>query len=82
MIEPSETDWIQQARQRGWLPTIRALLDVIEPLGPLASQVLWVAQPAAGLFGMRDVVGDIAQALEAPDGVDRLRHQLDDETTR
>lgn len=68
-------------KQRGWTDSVVMLLDAIEPLGPLAAQLLWVTQPAAGLFGAHDTLGEIARALEEPDGVAQFRQQLRDDTT-
>lgn len=73
-------DWIQQAKARGWGDWIGVALDVLEPLGPLGAQLLWTAQPALSLFVNRDMIGALAQTLEEPGGVERLRHQLEDET--
>ena len=53
-------------------------LDVIEPIGPLAAQALWMAQPAASLFGRQREIAQLAQMLEAPDGVESIRRWLDD----
>jgi hypothetical protein len=52
------------------------LLDVVEPLGPLGAQMLWVAQPTLGLLVPRDEVASLARLLEAPGGVGWLREQL------
>ncbi len=76
---PQEHTWIKQARERGLDGALGVALDVLEPLGPLGAQVLWVLQPALGLLGARKAVGDIADALEEPGGIDRLRWLLDGE---
>ncbi len=76
---PPEYSWIKQASARGLDNALGVALDVLEPLGPLGAQVLWVLQPAFGLFGARKAVGDIAAALEEPGGVDKLRRLLDSE---
>ena len=75
-----EGDWIQRIRARGWGDAFSTALDVLEPLGPLGAQLLWVAQPAARLMGgWGDVVGIFAHALEEPGGIERLRQALDDD---
>lgn len=71
-----EKDWIQAVKSRGLTDALGLMLDVLEPLGALSAQVLWVVQPAAGVLAWRQAVGDIAQALEEPGGVERLRQQL------
>ena len=71
-------DWIRQAKARGLAGPLSVLLDVLEPLGPLGAQMLWIAQPASGLLGAADAVQSLAEALESPGGVERLRHRLED----
>ncbi|MCC6803802.1 MAG: hypothetical protein IT319_13035, partial [Anaerolineae bacterium] len=59
-----ESEWIRQIRARGWGDALSTALDVLEPLGPLGAQVLWVAQPAARLVGgWGEMLGALAQAL-------------------
>lgn len=74
--QPSGHDWTRQAHARGLSGALCLALDVLEPLGPLAAQLLWMAQPAAALFGWRQAVGGLAHALEEPGGVERLRQRL------
>jgi hypothetical protein len=74
----AEQDWIQQVKAHGLTVPLRVLLDVLEPLGPVGAQVLYVAQPAASLWGGGQALGHIAAALEQPDGVEQLRQLLDD----
>jgi hypothetical protein len=51
-------------------------LDAFGPLGSLAGQALWVAQPALGLLIDARQVGALAGALERPEGVELLRRSL------
>jgi hypothetical protein len=64
------------------------LLDVIEPLGPLGAQLLWIAQPALGLLlpqnnatqgNMWQDIDGLARLLEHPTGIAWLRLALTDE---
>jgi hypothetical protein len=73
-------DWIDEIRARGLTDALRVALDALEPLGPVGAQLLWVAQPVSGLVGGREIVGKLAEALEEPGGVERLRQLLDDGT--
>ncbi len=74
----TEVDWIRKVQARGWGDVLSAALDILEPLGPLGAQMLWIAQPAAHLIGgWGDGVASLAQALEEPGGVERLRRMLD-----
>jgi hypothetical protein len=74
-----ESNWIAEVKARGLGGALDVLLDVLEPLGPLGAQLLWVAQPVSGLAGASEAIGKIAQALEEPGGVEQIRQQLHDE---
>lgn len=76
--EPTTPEWVQQVRQRGLSNALGVALDVIEPFGPLGAQLLWVAQPLLGMVVSRDVLDSMAQTLEEPDGIERLRQALED----
>ncbi|QPC83486.1 hypothetical protein G4Y79_03635 [Phototrophicus methaneseepsis] len=76
---PSDDDWITGALSRGWAPSLHLLLDVVEPIGPLAAQIAWVLQPAGSIFGAGHIFRDLAQALETSEGIQTLRRRLDDE---
>ncbi len=52
-------------------------LDGLRPLGLLAGQLLWVAQPTLGLLADGDDIGALAEVLERPEGVDALRRELE-----
>lgn len=70
--------WAQQMRARGLTQAAHTALDALAPLGPLGAQLLYVAQPAFGLFGAARTAGSLARALEEPGGVERLHRLLDD----
>lgn len=74
--EPPE--WVAKARARGLGPALGLALDLLEPLGPLGAQLVWIAQPALGLLVGRAALGGLARALEEPGGVERLRAHLED----
>lgn len=71
-------DWIKRAKARGLANPLRVLLDVLEPLGPLGAQMLYIAQPASRVFGASDGVRQLAETLEEPGGIERLRRLLDE----
>jgi hypothetical protein len=78
----TEAEWVEAVRARGWHHAVSAALDVLEPLGPLGAQVLWIAQPAARwIGGWGEMFGTLATAMEAPGGIERLRQALDAEDT-
>ena len=72
-------DWIEQIKARGLTGAVTFALDALAPLGPLGAQLIWVAQPLFGVFGgenARHAIGDIAEALESPDGIEQIRQRL------
>jgi hypothetical protein len=76
--EIAEYEWIEKIRARGWGDALSTALDILEPLGPLGAQLLWVAQPAAHwIGGWGDSLGELAQILEDRDGIERLRDMLE-----
>ncbi len=75
----NDTELIADLKRRGLTNALGVFLDVIEPLGVLGAQLLWIAQPTAGLFGGRDIIAGLARTLEQPDGVERLRALLDED---
>jgi len=75
------TDWLAQVKANGWETPLRLTLDIMEPLGPFGAQVLWVLQPALGVFIRSDVLDNIARTLEHRDHIDDVRRQLDEMDT-
>ena len=76
----AEYEWVEKIRARGWENALSLALDVLEPLGPLGAQQLWVAQPAARVNGgWYDALAGLAQTLEEPGGVEHLRRLLDED---
>ncbi len=71
--------WIDKLKVRGGAPYALLTLDVIEPIAPVLAQGLWMAQPLAGLWNGRQDLRDLAELLEAPDGIARLRRRLADD---
>ena len=59
--------WEARAQDAGLAGLVESLRDGLQPLAPLAAQVLWVAQPTAALFGEADAVGALADLLEHPE---------------
>jgi hypothetical protein len=77
----NENGWIDRVRAKGLSGPLHVALDVLEPLGPLGAQLIWFAQPAFMLFGRpawRAAAVELAQALEEPGGIERLRECLND----
>jgi hypothetical protein len=58
---------------------LETLLDVLEPVAPLAAQCLWVMQPTARLFGEQDFTAFLAYTLEDPAEMARLRAALQEQ---
>ena len=70
-------DWIRELQARGLGGPLLLLLDVFEPLGVPGAQLLWVAQPLSGLFGAAHLTGKLAELLQEPEGIERLRDMLE-----
>lgn len=74
-----KNDWVDHIKARGLTGAVSFALDALEPLGPLGAQMIWIAQPLFGVFGgenARHAIGDIAEALESPEGVEAIRQRL------
>jgi hypothetical protein len=78
-LKQTQHPLIRVAKARGMQQAAGIMLDVLEPIAPIAAQLLWVAQPFAAMWGFRSAVRDLADILETPDGIESLRQQLDDE---
>ena len=76
---PGNSDWIDNLKRLVGAPIASTLLDVIEPVAPVLAQGLWVAQPLAGLWNGGDALGELAEMLEEPGGVEQLRRRLSDD---
>ncbi len=77
--DSQQPDWIQQVQARGLDGALYTALDVLEPLGPLGAQLVWMAQPLFGLWIPRETMQHLAETLEKPGGFELLRQQLDDQ---
>lgn len=74
------SDWIEKVKQWGYGDLINLMLDAIEPIAPVVAQGLWVVQPLAGIWNRSDTVQSLAEMLETPDGLAKLRQHLADDT--
>ena len=75
----SQTDltrWLEAARERGHAPLLLTLLDVIKPVAPVLANGLLVAQPFLPFARHERAMLELADLLEAPDGIERLRQKL------
>ena len=75
--QPTPPDWVTQLQARGLGDALGLALDVLEPLGVVGAQLIWVAQPVLGVWFNRDLVRSIAQTLETPGEVEHIRHFLE-----
>jgi hypothetical protein len=76
MDDKVKSDWVNKIKLRGWSGAMQTVLDVIEPIAPLASQFLWTLEPMAGLFNADHMVHDLANALDSQEGIEALRQSL------
>jgi hypothetical protein len=67
-------NWLQRHRLTS---VVLALLHLAEPFALFGAQVLYIAQPAAGLFIESRKISDWAHFLETPGSVNWLRQQLE-----
>ncbi len=75
--QPAPPDWVTELQARGLGDALGLALDVLEPLGVLGAQLIWVAQPVLGVWFDREAVRSIAQTLETPGEVEHIRHFLE-----
>lgn len=78
MDEQRLDTWVERVRSRGWSGTVCAVLDMIEPLAPLAAQLLHVSHPVSRILAQDFPVDALADMLETQGGVDELRKRLRD----
>lgn len=71
--------WIGDLKARGLEGAARTALNALGALGPLAAQAIYLGQPMLRLFGQNVPLDDLAETLERPAGVDRLRQWLDED---
>jgi len=71
--------WINSLKARGLESVARTALDALGALGPLAAQAIYVGQPLLRVLGRNIPLDDLAEILEQPGGVDRLRQWLDED---
>jgi hypothetical protein len=71
---------IERLKRAGLGNALLTALDVIEPVGALGAQVLYITQPMARLLGdQRAEASALAQLLETPEGIQALRKMLEAE---
>ena len=58
--------WEQRASDVGLSGVYTSLREALTPLGPVAAQLLWVAQPTFELLGESNSIGALADLLEHP----------------
>jgi hypothetical protein len=63
-------------KQRGLHTVALTLLEAGQPLVFVGGQLLWLAQPALGLFWPTERLGQIAQLMEDPAALHSLMHRL------
>ena len=68
------------ARLEGWglMPVAPILLQVIRPLGFIASQTLLFGQPILTLFADAQSLDELSSLLDDPDALDRIERCLTD----
>lgn len=77
MNEHEDYEWIHSVKQTGLGDFLYMAVKVLAPLGPIGAQLLFVAEPLAGLAFDRKIIRDIANALEEPEHIKHLQEQLE-----
>lgn len=67
---------VDSLKTRGFGSAALTVLDALGSLGPLAAQVLYAGQPLLRLFSGSVPLDELAETLETPDGIARLRQWL------
>lgn len=75
-------EWLDEIKARRLEGALLTVLDMVGPFAPLAAGMLWVMQPAAGLFGGRQWIGNLASVLDDPEEITRLRKALEKSSNR
>lgn len=70
--------WAQSIHAHGLDGALHVVLDVLEPLGPLGAQLVWITQPALAMWFPRETLQKLAETLEMPGGFEQIRQQLDE----
>lgn len=84
VLSPALQALTARLQARGLADPAAALIDAFEPVMVLSAQALLMAQPLAGLAGSEwyQTVGDLAAALETPEGTRALRAALREPESR
>jgi hypothetical protein len=71
---------VERFKRAGWGDALLAALDLIEPVGIVGAQFLYIVQPMARLMGDRQgEISTLAGLLETPEGFATLRQMLESE---
>lgn len=69
---------IERLKRAGLGDALLTALDVIEPVGAIGAQVLYITQPMTRLLGDRRAeTTALAHLLETPEGIQTLRQMLE-----
>lgn len=88
-LQEAQSRWFRRAERwrvrfadLGLESLLGAFGEALRPLGPLAAQVLWVAQPTLGVLGgsLSEEAGTLADLLHDPAALDHLLMHLAEET--
>lgn len=72
-------EWARRLSRLGLASTVQVLLPILEPLGGLAGQMLWMGQPIVRGLTNEAWLGELALLLEDPEALAELGQQLDRE---
>ena len=75
-LEETVNRWRTRIEELGVGGIVDTLLVAFAPFAPIGAQLLYIAQPVAGLIVERNTISRWATLLEEPDGIEWLRVQL------
>ncbi|MBN1314136.1 MAG: hypothetical protein JXA42_01665 [Anaerolineales bacterium] len=69
---------VKKIQRLGLVDFTTAILDGFRPVAFIGGQLLWLAQPALGIFMDSNRIAGLAQLLEQPEAIDMLRDRLEE----
>jgi hypothetical protein len=71
-------EWVARLERWGLAPVAPLLLQTLQPLGFVGSQVMLVGQPLLTLFADAPSLEELSSLLDDPDALDQIERRLTD----
>jgi hypothetical protein len=69
---------VKKIQRLGLVNFASSFLDSIRPIAFIGGQLLWIAQPALGVFMDSNRISGWARLLEEPEAINKLRARLEE----